>query len=276
MEKCQYCTYTGPSAIALRKHRSRKHPEHVIKKEKVSLSRSKTFKKANLNNKHVSKETKMFYRAILNDNELRKIDGLYHSNDIQENDIFKTLMSTLTLVEPKNCYHLICMELDIVKTIPYVQEVLPLSCQCFCNLLEETDNPEKLLEEVLAKPEHWHYHTLVILKEGHNERTVRHHFNAVFGGNQYRLVKINDVNHYVNCYLYILGRESSKKILTHVNHSYGHYLRADQKANLYRLLSPAIPEPSSEKSRKKVLKFKKKQNKYCKNAIAQMYDYDYE
>lgn len=260
--QCKYCEYSTDKPATLYKHVSRKHPEHV--KKHVSLPKAKaSTRKLHLGDKRLTKEDAQVYREYLSEDLLTAIDDLYPAEPENKKDLFNVLKSTLRLCCPENVYHLICLDLSLLRNIEYVQEVLPVSCKCFCNLLKDDDDPITYVNTIINDLEqYYHYHTLVILKDNHTERTVERHFNAVYGNNQYRLLKINDVNHYINAFLYIAGRKCSKRINTHLHHENGFYLQDHQKADIYRQLSPMIPTPKTELSRNKVKKFVNNQTIY--------------
>ena len=256
--QCKHCDWKGNSPSSLRSHLSRKHPEH---KKNKSLPKVKcTKRKLYLGKKKLTKENASIYRQYLTEELVSSLDGLSPALVVNEHEVFNALKSTLRLVCPENVYHLVCLDPELVNSITFVKEILPIQCKCFCNLLKDHDDPISHIEDVLDHMEDFfHYHSLIILEDGHNERTVQSHFNAVYGNNQYRLIKINDVNHYVNAFLYIAGRQCSKKINTHIDHNTGYYLQPHQKANIYRQLAPMIPVPNTDESKRKKKRFHKKQ-----------------
>lgn len=259
--KCLYCDYETDKAPTLRKHNSRIHPDKKVRKPlpKVRCTKRKLY----LGKKRLNYNNEKIYRKYLTEQLIADKDGLCPGTERNSTDLFDVLKGTLRLCCPDNVYHLICLDPTLLKDIQQVKEVIPVQCKCFCNLLKDDDNPIEYIKNVLDNMEqYYHYHCLVILHEGHTERSVQMHFSAVYGNNQYRLLKINDVNHYINAFLYISGRESSKKINTHIEQSAGYYLRPHQKANIYRQLAPMLPRPITEESIVKFDKFKSSQEQY--------------
>ena len=264
--ECKHCDWKGNSPSSLRSHLSRKHPEH--KKNKPLPKVKCTKRKLYLGKKKLTKETASIYRQHLTEELVSSLDGLSPALVINEHEVFNALKSTLRIVCPKNVYHCVCLDPSYLKNVQYVKEVLPIQCKCFCNLLKDHEDPIAHIEDVLDNmDDFYHYHCLIILEDEHNERTVRDHFNSIYGNNQYRLIKINDVNHYVNAFLYIAGRQCSKKINTHIEHTTGYYLQPHQKANIYRQLAPMIPLASSEGDRRRQKRFNKKQEMYTGHPV---------
>lgn len=263
---CELCSYVTGNASTLKTHRYRKHPEI---KWKLKLKRSSNPKqKKSVRKWPLSQTAKDGYKDILTNEYLKEIDGLSVAHPDEVQDVLRVFLSQCKVTICKTLYHVTCLQPDKLMDIAVVEEVLPIHCRCFCNLLPETEDVDKAVNDIIADDGLWHQHNIVRVKEDISLRTIEAHFNAMFGDNNYVCFKINDSWHYLNVILYIYGRENHLGIKTHTHQSCRFFLEDWQKANIRRIVGPSV-ECTTKKGQRLKKKFDAKQKKYVKKTVKQ-------
>lgn len=241
--KCSYCDHPGYTSLnSLTKHRNTKHPEHkkTMKTIKCVLPDKKIVQ---LGEKRLDKESVNQYRSILTNDRLHLIDGLEPATDNDVDTITSDILNVISSTAIDPMFHLMCLDPQYVKHMEFVDSIMSVSCKCFCNLLIDTKDIESHSESILNNKDQWHTHCIVKFKREIPARTVSYHFNKVYGDRGYRLKRVNDLNHFINLWVYILKRQSSKNNLkTHTHQSQGVYLKSKQTTTVTRAVQTGLPE----------------------------------
>lgn len=243
--ECAQCNHKTDNYNTWKSHKNRVHGKTMYKRERnqkpvVHLPPHilKQIKENRLENQ-VAEE----YRNLLHENRLSDLDGLPEATPQQIEDLIDKIRTDVTGIKDGTAHHIMCQDLSNLDKVVFVDRVLDVSNECFCNHCVMTNNVSAHLNGVLSNRDSWHRHGIVVLKPTKvTPRAVNDHFRALYPTNRYYYKKaIENMDHLINIYLYILRRRSSKNgIMSHVHQSTGYYITQGQIEYIRNQLSDLI------------------------------------
>lgn len=242
---CAYCDYKAKNLNTLSKHRIRKHPEHRVTIK--SSTASPLLKPKVTDEQRLDKSIADKYRSILTNTKLKLIDDLDEMDAKHFEDLADNITSIINTQIIDDTFHVMCIDPDQLNSLSFIEKVMSVKCKCFCNLLTDNHDIEAHCEQVLSDITKWHQHCIVKFKRNIPTSTYQYHFNKIYGKHGYRIKRVNDLNHFINLWGYILRRQSSKnRLKTHLFQSEKAYLRMHQSKELAKAVKNRLPNDLQE------------------------------
>lgn len=218
---CKYCDYKCENDATLRKHISRKHPEHKISKEasKIKAKEIKARQKKIFSvSKEFMSEKKKWANNYANLDKWRKLCEDVHITLEDPTDEFD-LEYFASNYNPNKYYVQLFTAPDTNLTdIPWVLFDFPIKTKCFCNLIKSMEATEKNLQFILDNRHMWHEHHVIEVPQKFYEDDINRGQNFIskyFDQAAIRIKKVTTPAHFLNLIVYLACPYSSSGAKTH-------------------------------------------------------------